>query len=270
MDKKQFKAWIDEKTAEGSHPIFFCIDPANGGSKVMAVKNGSGWENTGGVEFNLDRFSQYIQGSGYYLAGRPLLYGPYQYIAFRSLDDMTSTAEGVKQLQQVSREHDQGEVDAETIHGLYNLLSNAPQESSRITLNIQIHFASRKYVLTGIRYQGSDFIDAAYINLEQATFNATLRAAGWTMEGSPSHQKQLSLVGDLYVANNYHYVLIRGQGINRLNLATDLQEYQASKGRVEAAGRILASKPGLSADTLRSSVPGEKIAELEAISDLLR
>ena len=257
-----------------AQPICLSIDCSDNQSLIVAIRSGiQEWQAIDPACVNTDKLCVWLTDKGFRLASRPLLVGGYKYWIFTHTDDMSNEMINAKRLRESAEAHDQTSIKVPESKDLFDLLSAADPACNQITLVVQINF-SRIYTLDQIRYHGQKMMDIPTpIRLSQAIFDATLRSAGWSMVGLPSHQRGMNRVGDQLVANEYHYILQRGSAgvVNQLNKSTDLQEHKGHQDRMAFIGQAFASGKlnGVPAQAQRSIVNDPaKLSELEAIRDL--
>lgn len=255
-------------------PIYLSVDCSDGQSLIVSIRQGDqSWQAIDPVEVNMNRLCDWFMGRGFDIRSQPVMVGGYQYSLFCHVDDPASRAINAQRLRDAASSHDQSTIKVPAHQDLFALLESADPACNQVTLLIQINYASRSYTLAKIRYYGQFMTDLpSPIRLTESMFNATLRSAGWSMVGAPSHQKGMNRISGQLVSNEYHYILQRGSaGVNQLNKATDLQEWKGQKERLERVGSAFASGKlnGIPEQAQRSIVNNPaKLDELEAIRDL--
>lgn len=273
--KKQLFNKLIEMT-QGQAPICLCADCSDNQTQVVALRSGDAeWQSIDLADISIDKLCSWFSGRGFDLLIQPMMVNGYKYWLFCHVDDMSSRAINIQRLRDASASHDQTTIKAPASKDLFTLLESADPTCNQITLLVQIGYANRSYTVTKIRYYDQFMAELpAPIRLTESMFNSTLRSAGWSMIGIPSHQKGMNRIGGQLVANEYHYILQRGSAdgvVNQLNKSTDLQEWQGQKDRLARVRSAFASGKfnGISEQAQRSIVNDPaKLAELEVIRDL--
>lgn len=229
--KKQLFDKLIEMT-QGQAPICLCADCSDNQTQVVALRSGDAeWQSIDLTDISIDKLCSWFSGRGFDLLIQPMMVNGYKYWLFCHVDDMSSRAINIQRLRDASASHDQTTIKAPASKDLFDLLVGADDECLQITLLVQIGYDNRSYTVTKVRYQGNFamYVLSSPIRLTQAIFDSTLRAAGWSMIGIPSHQRGTNRINGQMVANEYHYILQRGSVdgvVNQLNKNTDLQEYR--------------------------------------------
>lgn len=257
--KKQLFGKLIEMT-QGQAPICLCADCSDNQTQVVALRSGDAeWQSVDLADISIDKLCSWFSGRGFDLLIQPMMVNGYKYWLFCHVDDMSSRAINVQRLRDASASHDQTTIKAPASKDLFDLLAGADDECLQITLLVQIGYDNRSYTVTKVRYQGNFamYVLSPPIRLTQAIFDSTLRSAGWSMIGVPSHQKGMNRINGQMVANEYHYILQRGSAagvVNQLNKNTDLQEWQEQKDRLARIGTALRQEE-VSAQNIFAGLP---------------